>query len=622
MKKMNMAVAVAGLAMVASAGSVFDDMAHRIEFLGDLNGNGQIDANEACDILTYSSANPIGAIAPQMATGNVGFESCSIQSSIFPWTTLSACGVNFPQPVDPDDAGKTHGCCITFKNCAVGGKAHTTYVRFRWDGALTDAMDTDSVIFGNGVNTKNPYADPDKVAKGYSIRIRATSGNPNTGRMRFLGRYSDGDIGWGDNAAFTITAGVWYDLFIQGTEFDASSGSQTLMSWIATAPAQVTDDAGVKQYPETVFAEGRKWDGVHIKGSESYTDVTIGAMMDNKSTASFSDLCKAGTDARVYPFKGTVERLCSWTRALTEAERWQVISQMPGGKFVVGVKNGKADEFGAETDAESVYEPLTMPWRKMRRELTAEHPTLTLKYPATNCDKGMDQILTVETANQIVGNGMVAVMVNGVNLGVFDFNQESERAVYLKSKKLTPDKDGFITISLTRTGSISGAMEIDQISLTGGWRMGAEDWSFNGFSRDGYVSTRYHLGDADISHISRGIHSAKVLPNHLYFAFYVPESALKYTTYTWRTRTLSSGVGDTPHHNFSFKVNGVEVESVSGVAQKAILEFDIPSERLVSGINVMDIDDSNQSGSTWMTFDSHALSITNLRKSGLFLVVK
>lgn len=615
MKKMNMAVAVAGLAMVASAGSVFDDMAHRIEFFGDLNGNGQIDANEACDILTYSSANPIGAVAPQMATGNVGFESCSIQSSIFPWTTLSACGVNFPQPVDPADAGKTHGCCITFKNCAVGGEAHTTYVRFRWDGALTDARDTDSVIFGNGVNKSNPYSGG---VNGYSIRIRATSGSPRTGRMRYLGHYSDGDVG-GDNAAFTITAGVWYDLFIQGTKYN-DSGSQRVTAWLATAPAQVTDDAGAKQYPETVFAEGKSYVGYNIQGSDSYKDVTIGAMMDNKNTASFSDLCTAGTATRVYPFKGTVERLCSWTRTLTEAERWQVISQMPGGKFVVGVKNGKADEFGAEADAESVYEPLTMPWRKMRRELTAEHPTLTLKYPVTNCDKGMDQLLTVETANQ--AGGSVSVTVNGVDVGAYDFIHTSKRAVYLKSKWLTPDKDGFITISLTRTGSISKAMEIDQISLTGGWRMGVEDGTFNGFSRDGYVSTRYHLGDADISHISRGIHSAKVLPNHLYFAFYVPESALKYTTYTWRTRTLSSGVGDTPHHNFSFKVNGVEVKSVTGVEQRAVLEFDIPAERLVSGINVMDIDDSNQSGSTWMTLDSHALSITNLRKSGLFLVVK
>jgi hypothetical protein len=198
-----------------------------------------------------------------------------------------------------------------------------------------------------------------------------------------------------------------------------------------------------------------------------------------------------------------------YDRALSSAEFEQACAPYSDPLFTVGSKNGSTDEFSDET-AEDVYIPFEMPWWKLRKTLTAENPSLSIKTSLTDVDKDVSRILefTPFYSADCPADAGIEVLLNGTKVAEVHRNAETDRLVYLNGKKidrLVSLTDGVypLTLTLKRVGGMGGTISFDRISLGGGWQLGKKDNKYGEFrtwnNSTLYNFFRYYVARQDIS---------------------------------------------------------------------------------------------------------------------------
>ena len=286
-----------------------------------------------------------------------------------------------------------------------------------------------------------------------------------------------------------------------------------------------------------------------------------------------------------------VHQMKVYDRALSSAEFEQACAPYFDPLFVIGSKNGSSDEFSDDT-TEEVYEPFSMPWRKLRKTLTAENPSLSIKTSLTADDKDVSRILefTPFYSDDCPSDAKIEVLLNGTKVAEVPRNAETDRLVHLNGKtigRLVTLTDGAypLTLTLKRAGGMGGSIAFDRISLGGGWQLGVKDAGYGEFMnweplKDiTYNFFRYFLARGDIKLLSGQMYGKATSQRQSKFTlcFSVSDAMAKKGAFLFRTRPIGSGTVD-------YYLNGEFLFSTN-VSRLVDYEIDFENGMLRGGVN-------------------------------------
>lgn len=433
----------------AFGGSVFDDAKFKLDIRGDANGNNYIDATEVGDALDFSSTSC------KTSKYGGGDSECSITAANYasgghdkygtmPYisvaniansdgSTTSIPCIEFPQETKTTN-GTTYYARygLRIQNAAVppGNDGYATiYTRFRWDSTTTSP----NLLVGNGWN--GTWASQN----GQSI---FADGEGKVGVMVRGNQYSTGSP--------KPVNGTWYDVFVT-THNETIGGVLKAVSSVALCKV---DSSSSPSFATAVLTNANE-----MGWTSANTLLTIGCFQNN-STGWHSN-------SNPRAFRGAVADVILWDRALTDAEKLEVIagSAPCGGEWQIGAMNGSANEFNDTTPA-AVYDVQTMPWNKMRKSLTAENPSLTLSTTMTSDDHKRNRTLTFTPILSGAASAPVEISLNGTVVGEIDLATTTSITL---PRKLWRHGSGLAnTIVVTRKAPVAGTVQFDAISLATG----------------------------------------------------------------------------------------------------------------------------------------------------------
>ncbi len=387
------------------------------------------------------------------------------------------------------------------------------------------------------------------------------------------------------DSSFILSTGVWYDVAlvvnckdpaIGSVEFYAVSVNTTLYY---TAKTNIGITNSLRSNPSAII------------GGEEH---------------------KNGYGASTYykSFKGAIDHLALWNRALSYEEVWEALS-FPRPGFQVGLDNNTIKELRIENQANAVF-TAGDPWHTMPRALSVDNPSITLKIPLRDVVTNCNHVFHINTGSS--GNAQPVKILLTVN---------GEHTAHRETFKVYPNSDyywpiakerlnaGVNTFVLTYIAGPSAYMNLDFIELAGAWQMGVQD---NDASTDFIMEdpkySNFWAGDPYWMRMSRAI-STGAAKNALNIHFNLSSQLMETASFEYTTRIVAqgraSGTLPEPPYPFQINLNSNRVyESESGVADGTTVMVPLPSEYLQRGINTLQLQFNSTNG--WLQFDFHRLS--------------
>ena len=550
------------LAPAPTATSVLDDAIFKLDLRGgELTYTKPGDLGNAFD---FSAASPLAGYmgdqrGPQTYNANFGNlpaqETAAVTNPYYPYTTNTQDVLHFYQ--DQKSATASVRSSIVIPGAAPQGAVQTFYLRFRWDGE-TPAETSSPVYVMQSGNAANGWSE-----KGIAINFDNITGRGTATTNAVVGYKASDSSDKFSNLSFM--AGEWNDLFVTFAQ-NAENTKCTVTATLCKTPSK-KDAAGFN--PPTLSSQS-----VTVSRSIVFdtANLTLGGYHDSSSSAN-----------PTRAFRGLIADFMVWDRALTDAEKIEVMAGQHGAKWRIGAINGSADEF-TDTDPADVYEPQSMPWRRMRKTLDASHPSLALKSPLAAYEAGKPMILHVDPIFSGTGTSVpVSVAVNGAVIGSFDL---AERHNFIIEKRmLQRDGDGNVTVTLTRTET-TGSVAIDAITLSGSWQIADDDGDSDGMLNQTYSPSHAFAGDTDVKHFTSAMSVGASHTNYT-FGVWMPAGMSGTCGWKFRTKTTSrSNPIDGLDAQHTVYVNGTAVGTHDGwfAANKAFT-LDIPAGVLHDGMN-------------------------------------
>lgn len=439
-----LAAACALAAMTGTQAGVIDDAKFKLDLRGDPNNNAYIDSGEVGNAFDFSAASPVSAVygggngqsnisAAQYASqGTAKYGTLPYVSGVSVTNPYYGSAVSRPCLVLPQEKKTENGSTywaengIRIPNAAVqpGNDGYVTiYSRFKWDGNTSSP----NLIVGNGWNQYNDR-------NGQSVYLDGE------GKIGVLVSNNMSSVA---TKAIKLSKNVWNDVFVT-THNEIVGGVEKAVSEIticqATSSAPSISNISITNNNAMYF---------------SAKVVSIGCYLLNSTGWHVL----SGNNPRA--FRGTIADVMIWDRALTDDEKIKVMAGVPcGGEWQIGAVNNSADEFGDSNPA-AVFEPQTMAWSRMRKTLDASNPTLSIAATMTSFDHQVSRALTFLPILS-GGSAPVDVALNGTTVGEIDL--ASETSITLP-KELWRHDGTANTITVTRSGSASGTIQFDAISL-------------------------------------------------------------------------------------------------------------------------------------------------------------
>ena len=445
-----MAILVVVAFCSVSGGSVFDDAKFKLDLRGDPNANAYIDAGEIGNAFDFSAASPVSAVygggngqssisAVQYASqGTAKYGTLPYVSDVSVTSPYSGSAVSRPCLVLPQETKTENGSTYWAENgillpksaVAPGDSGYVTiYARFKWDGKTSNP----NLLVGNGWD--------------------GTYGNADNGISVYLN--NDGNVGVLNNGAMPycgakVTAGIWYDLFVVAHNETINSAEKVLANVYL-----YKSNLGVSPTLTTSVCTNKP-----MTFSSSKTRLSIGCYLLN-ATGWHNPSPDNSGNPRPRAFRGTIADVMLWDHAITTLEMSEVMAGgTRGGEWQIGAANNSADEFGDSNPA-AAFEPRTMSWSRLRKTLDASNPTLSIATTMTSSEHQISRALTFLPILS-GGSAPVEVALNGTTVGEIDL--ASETSITLP-KELWRHDGTANTITITRSGSASGTIQFDAISL-------------------------------------------------------------------------------------------------------------------------------------------------------------
>ena len=535
---------------------------------------------QAADLRDHAHAGSI-ASAVNHATEDGDFPAYPICHTNIDLIYPSGCGMiknasclSFPQPTNYNASGKAmvnrQGIKFPAHKIDVAGKPCTFIIRMKFGGT--------------------------RVGKSGFVPIFSYDWNSSNNTGWNFGLYSEGSVNWswmgacvgresvpakfGETYSIPVNKDPnWYDVGLVIEPNMPEIGKTRLVFYRTTTNAlDRTDGTG-----GLVAVDTKVVDTVSGNNNSENRTICIGDAAGSDQWVTVADNTPA--------FKGLIHEMKLYDRALSVQEFEQACAPYSDPLFTVGSKNGSTDEFSDET-AEDVYIPFEMPWWKLRKTLTAENPSLSVKISLADADKDVSRILefTPFYSEDCPADAGIEVQLNGTKVAEVHRNAETDRLVHLNGKtinKLVSLTDGVypLTLTMKRIGGMGGSISFDRISLGGGWQLGKRDKNYKEFRTwDGngkklYNFYRYFLARQDVYLLAGQMY----MPNNdlrmskQTLCFSISDALAKKGAFVFKTNPLSAGT-------VAYYLNDNFLCSKT-VEYNIDYEVDIPNGLMQGGIN-------------------------------------
>jgi hypothetical protein len=574
---------------VAWGGSVLEDAAFKLDLRGDANANGFLDQGEIGNAYDFSATSPTYFFYGGNGTSNgatVGYSTdkygrlpqqldMRVTNPFYPYTTNTQTCLYFYQDryTNASDVVYIARSGVTMAGAAVTGDVITIYARFRWDGATCSP------------NTL--------VSNGFTAWTTA-------GLLLYLD--DNGQIGGLTDASMkgcglSATKGEWTDVFMTASNIVVNGANKADVTFnVCKTPAHANDATEFK--PPVISTAKMQLSPMNIPSGRP---LSLGCYFGN-NTAGYATWSSSNPRA----FIGALADVMIWRRALTKDEMCEVMAGQHGAKWMVGAKNGSSNEFG-DAAPENVFEPEKMPWRKMRKSLTAANPTLTLKSPLPAVETNMPMIFTVSPILQgTAASCPVQLAVNGNAVGTFDLAIPSKRNMAIPKSFWKRDANGNVTVTLTRTET-TGTLLIDSLALSGSWQISPEDKKSGGL-KDQRINTDYYFAGDPVEGHATASDSVGNARTNFTFGVWMPagSAARNGWRFTMRIINCYTHTGNLDDIVLKLSVNDEVLATRWGLGVNDYFDVDIPAGTLVDGMNWLRFTQTSPvtgSGTSYNIFD-------------------
>ena len=408
-----------------------------------------------------------------------------VDPSAYPWTSNKADAVYFhaPKRAYTTDSGIATNACfpqtVKFNRSVPTGSNVTYHVRFKWDGNI--GVSYEQPVFESGMDKNG----------GFGFRIYATSDAYRFGEAATVNiRYYVGNGNFNDYVQ--IRKNAWYDFVVRLTWSDNCDGSGNPGTKILVVHPDNAQYGSEPRVKVVTTSSGYVKNKTCATAASATTSLPFFLGQGDATISRWQDV----TTASGKSFRGAIAKVQIYDRAFSRDEMIALYSLSDGAAMSVGSENGSADEFGTDGGA-AAFEPLTMPMRLMRGELTAANPSLSVKFPMHPEEVGLSRILRLAAiADGTGGSAPVALSVNGVYVGTKNFGTSGAREFPIQGRFMTTNENGEVTLTLARTGNVAGAVKVDALKFFGSWQFGVADnsrtdWCFRDPAKVSHLGTAY-----------------------------------------------------------------------------------------------------------------------------------
>ena len=595
---------------LAFAGNSVDGQQFMLDFRTSQSG---ITATSVGNALNASGASPSRATLHGGASAETKVHQRLVEcvTPMYPWQTNDVHALHLPQhtryeEIDGVQKKRINPVAISFPGSAIKSERQTTYVRFRWSGPADPDNKVVAWLIQNGYDY-NTEGDAGIKGVGWSFGIKGNTNDtqPGAGHLVFMVSRATQICNW--DSAIYVDQDVWYDMFIdiEPSPSDAAK-SKVLLSILKPPMPRIVD--GEEQYSIPMLNTlSLATQFPKVSYSDSHSSLRLGAESASTSYESVTQ----NWNGFLKGFKGDIARLMTWNRLLSEDEKVQVMSGGWGSTFRLGFENGLADEFSADS-SENIWTP-TNSWASARRSLTFENPSLTIRDVVPEREIGVAKVLHIKPV-AAKGSLPVEVSVNGESIGMYDLSFPTSRAICIPGEKWMNSEHGYVEIKIERKAPFETSLEVDAITLGGGWHMNG------GMTREGYIRSHHFIGTGDPRTVSR---ATTIQPSGSYpcvsFSAWIADDALAMVRYSFAVKIKGGNANDIPH---SFWVNGRKFAEFETSAANKVLSAQVPPDFLKAGENVFSVSNCwpDASLTRWIRYSDYSIEVK--RVYGLSVVVR
>jgi hypothetical protein len=293
-------------------------------------------------------------------------------------------------------------------------------------------------------------------------------------------------------------------------------------------------------------------------------------------------------------FKGAVQQLGFWTRALSEAEILEAMGSPAPSLLRVGLANGTSAEFAAATTSAGNGD-----WENLNPSLPTGG-SITSTFNVDSATAAFPQILTL-VATPASGNGTIDVSLNGSAVKSVHLAAGSTRDVMIPAAAF---RTGANTLTLTRTDSGSGTLTLDTFYIAGSWIAGLPGKKFPSNEYTANAKGELYAG-GDWRWKWGGI--ASTAARHILH-------------FPLKKRLVDRGYGFRYRHNViqvdstavyaDIYLNGTKIGENVAMARGDYM-CDLPSEYLIDGMNTIEL---RYKSGAWANFSWHAVDFLQLSR--------
>jgi len=466
---------------------------------------------------------------------------------------------------------------------------YTFFTRFRWDGTLP------------GTEMKNCT-----VRESYFLNAGWEWGDANSPGTGVL-------LGVGENGVFRLGEG---DLWHKMTDSSGKELCAPVNTWVDCAITVKSKEVRLYAY----------WDGAYGAYLKKAKPMTLHAASLNPNPGSTTaSSCvriggirgaRSGNDYYngklwwmnanandIKSFRGSIQSLIAWPRALSEYEIRQVFAYPRMDIVRLGTLNGSSLEFAGDGTAEVVANDPNN-HAKMPDSLTADRPSVTIKFSLPAHLAHVNQMLRV-TPPSDSSAGAATVSINGQVVGTLRTFPGRTTAFPLKGLFLI---EGVNTLKLTH---VSGIVSFDALALGGGIQIGSQNDAHSEFASAHADYNTYYAEHETWTHFGNSIRPSHTDAWRLKSTTFVNFSGDIAGRKDYRFRmTARISVGGGRPHQIGLYVNGRHLGSDTFESDKGYVDFSLKLDAadLVEGKNeflVCDetVLDKSDTAYGWVVFD-------------------